>query len=103
MILGALTDLLVYHRNPYLNTPMLLMGLTGMPLATMILRKKKVLLVLVYGMFGLALFQCAMQLFTAIANFADRGDKGSAFFEAEWLLFWLISTVYYRKRKQQLS
>ena len=103
MILEALTDLLVHHRNPYLNTPMLLMGLTGIPLAITILRKKKTLLPLVYAMFGLALLQCAMQLLTAIANFADQGDKGSAFFEAEWLFFWLISTVYYRKREQQLS
>jgi len=82
---------------------MLLMGLTGIPLAITILRKKKVLLFLVYAMFGLALLQCAMQLVTAIVNFADQGDKGSAFFEAEWLFFWLISMVYYRKRKPQLS
>ena len=82
---------------------MLLMGLTGIPLGIFILRKKKALLFLVYCMFGLALLQCAVQLWTAIANFADQGDKGSAIFEAEWLLFWLISLPYYRKRRHQLS
>ena len=103
MMLGAITDLLVYHRNSYFNMMMLAMGLTGLPLGIAILRKKRFLLFLVYAMFVLALLLCAIQLSTAIVNFANKGDKGSAFFEAEWLLFWLLSLGYYRKRKHQLS
>jgi hypothetical protein len=37
----------------------------------------------------------------AIRHYTDPGDRGSAFFEAELLLVWLFSLVYYRRRRVQ--
>jgi hypothetical protein len=56
---------------------------------------------LVYGMFGLTLLLVAVKLPIAITHYTDSGDNGSAFFEAELLLVWLLSLIYYRKRRRQ--
>jgi hypothetical protein len=104
LLLDAASGLIQTHRTPwYLTSIDLLMGLTGLPLAVGLLRKKKYALSLVYVMFGLSLFQALIQIPIAIRNFADQGDKGSAFFAAECLLFWLLSVVYYRKRREQFG
>jgi hypothetical protein len=102
IILSVLSDLLKPHHDPwYLTAIGLLMGFLGLPLAYGLLRKKAFALVLVYAMFGLSLLLAAIQLPIAIRHFADTGDKGSAFFEAELLLVWLLSLVYYRRRRVQ--
>lgn len=104
MLLGTVSDLLKTHRQPwYLTSIALLMGLVGLPLAIGLLQKKKYVLSLVYLMFALALLQVAIQLPIAMIHFADQSDKGSAFFEAWMLLLWLLSMVYYRKRREQLT
>jgi heme/copper-type cytochrome/quinol oxidase subunit 4 len=77
--------------------------LVGLPLAIGLLQKKKYVLSLVYLMFALALLQVAIQLPIAMIHFADQSDKGSAFFEAWMLLLWLLSMVYYRKRREWLT
>jgi hypothetical protein len=79
------------------------MGLVGLPLGIGLLRRKKFALTLVYLMVVLALLQVSIQLPIAVTHFADRSDKGSAFFEAEMLLLWLLSMVYYRKRRDQFT
>jgi hypothetical protein len=104
LLLDAASGLIQTHHTPwYLTSINLLMGLTGLPLAVGLLRKKEYALSLVYVMFGLSLFQALIQIPIAVRNFADHGDKGSAFFAAEWLLFWLLSVVYYRKRREQFG
>ncbi|MGA2002391.1 MAG: hypothetical protein ABSG70_03360 [Terriglobales bacterium] len=104
MLLGAVSDLLKTRHYPwYLTLIALLMGIVGLPLGVGLLQKKKYSLSLVYLMFALALLQAAIQLPIAMIHFADQSDKGSAFFEAWMLLLWLLSMVYYRKRREQLT
>ncbi len=66
-------------------------------------RKEKYALGLVYLMFELALLQAAIQIPIAMIHFADQSGRGSAFFEAWTLLLWLLSMVYYRKRRELLT
>jgi hypothetical protein len=73
----------------------------GLPLGFGLLLKKKFALVLVYIMFGLTLLLVAVKIPVAIRHYTEWGDNGSAFSEAELLLVWLLSLVYYRKRKMQ--
>ena len=73
----------------------------GLPLGFGLLLKKKFALVLVYIMFGLTLLLVAVKIPVAIGHYTEWGDNGSAFSEAELLLVWLLSVVYYRKRKMQ--
>ena len=102
VILSVASDLIKPHHGPwYFATIGLLMGILGLPLAYGLLKKRAFALMLVYVMFGLSLLLVLIQLPIAIRNFTDVGDKGSAFFEAEMLLLWLLSLVYYRKRKAQ--
>lgn len=103
LLLGTASELRTRHDAWYVTMIALLMGLTGLPLAVGLLRKKKYALNLVYLMFGLALIMTAIQIPVAATHYADQGDKGSAFFEAEMLLLWLLSTVYYRKRREQFT
>ena len=104
MLLGTVSDLLKTRHYPwYLTSIGLLMGMVGLPLGVGLLQKKKYALSLVYLMFALALLQAAIQLPIAMIHFADQSDKGSAFFEAWMLLLWLLSMVYYRKRREQLT
>ena len=101
---GTASDLLKTHQHSwYLTSIALLMGLVGLPLGVGLLQKKKYALTLVYLMFGLALLQAAIQLPIAMTHFTDQSDRGSAFFEAWTLLLWLLSMVYYRKRREQLT
>jgi hypothetical protein len=50
----------------------------------------------------MALSNCYKPLL-AIRHYTDLGDSGSAFFEAELLLVWLFSLLYYRKQKMQFN
>jgi hypothetical protein len=100
VILSVASNATKYSHDPwYLTVVGFLMGLLGLPLAIGLLMKKAFALKLVYAMFGLAILLVAIQLPIAIKHYADPGDKSSAFFEAELLLLWLLSMVYYRKRK----
>lgn len=67
-----------------------------------LLGKHKSALTLVYLMFALVLVQAAIKIPIAITHFAEQGD-GSAFFEAVLLFVWLLSMIYYRKRRHQFS
>lgn len=102
IILGTFSELLKPQHEPwYLTIIGLLMGFLGLPLAFGLLRKKAFALFLVYAMFGLSLLLVAVKLPIAIRHYTDPSDNGSAFFEAELLLVWLLSLAYYRRRKMQ--
>jgi hypothetical protein len=102
ILLGTSADHLKPKHEPwYLATIGLLMGFIGLPLAVGLLWKRRFALILVYGMFGLTLLLVAVKLPIAITHYTDSGDNGSAFFEAELLLVWLLSLIYYRKRRRQ--
>ena len=77
------------------------MGILGFPLAFGLLLKKKFALPLVYSMFGLSLLLTAIQVSIATAHASDHGFRGSAIFEAEILIVWLLSLVYYRRRRNE--
>ena len=85
---------------PYAVT-MFTMGIIGFPLAFGILQKRKFALPLVYAMFGLSVLLTAIQVPVAVTHFTNSGPKGSAIFEAEMLLLWLLSLVYYRRRRTE--
>lgn len=78
------------------------MGFLGLPLAYGLLRKRAFALVLVYAMCGLSLLLAVIQLPIALKHFSDTEAKGSVFFDAEQLVVWLLSLVYYRRRRVQL-
>jgi hypothetical protein len=75
----------------------------GLPLGVGLLLKKRFALLLVYATFGLTLALAAIKLPVAILHYKDQGDRGSAIFEAEMLLFWLCCILYYRKRESQFK
>ena len=77
------------------------MGLLGLPVAIGLLLKKAFALNLVHVMFGLSLLLMLVKLPMAVRHYTDSSDRGSAFFEAELLFLWLLSLVYYRKRRSQ--
>jgi hypothetical protein len=87
----------------YISALAMLIGLVGLPLGIGLLAKKRFALLLVYVTFGLTLALAAIKLPIAILHYRDPGDRGSAIFEAEMLLFWLICMVYYRKRQSQFK
>lgn len=89
------------HDPWYLAIIRFLMGAAGFPLAIGLRWKKRFGLILAYAIFGLTLLLVAVRLPIAIRHYTDPGDTGSAFFEAELLLLWLLSLVYYRKRRAQ--
>ena len=96
----AISDFLNPPSYPwYLLSVALLMGVLGLPLAYGLLRKKVFALVLVYVMFGLTLLLAAVKLPTVIQHF--HSQKLSASFDGELLLMWLLSIVYYKRRKAQ--
>jgi len=102
VISSVVSDLVIPRPYPwYLLTIGMLMGLLGLPLAYGLLRKRAFALVLVYAMFGLTLLLAAIRLPTAIRHYADPGEKVSASFDAGLFLLWLLSMVYYRRRKVQ--
>jgi len=102
VISSVFSDLLIPRRYPwYLLTVGLLMGFLGLPLAYGLLRKRAFALLLVYAMFGLTLLLAAIRLPTAIRHYADPGEKVSASFDAGLMLMWLLSVVYYHRRRVQ--
>jgi hypothetical protein len=102
ILLGTATEQLKPRHEPwYILTIGALMGFAGLPLSVGLLWKKRFALILVYAMFGLTVLFVALKIPVAIRHYTDPGDNGSAFFEAELLLMWLLSLVYYRKRREQ--
>ena len=102
VLVGTAADHLKPNHDPwYLASIAFLMGFTGLPLAIGLLWKKRFAIILVYVMFGLTLLLVAVKLPIAIRHYTNPGDNGSAFFEAELLLIWLVSLIYYRKRRNQ--
>ncbi len=103
VLLGTASNQIGPHRDPwYLAVISYLVGIIGLPLSVGILRKRRYALILVYVMFALSLLFAAVKIPVAIKNFTSQENIGSRFFEAELLLFWLLSIVYYRKRREQL-
>ena len=101
MLMGAAKDL-KKHEEPWpILALVILAGVIGVPLGVGLLMKKKFALALVYVMLGLAILQTAIKIPIAMRHFADPGDVSSAMPEAEMLVIWLISLVYYRKRENQ--
>jgi hypothetical protein len=102
LITGTILDLRKSNYEPlYISALFLLLGLVGLPLGLGLLLKKRFALALVYVMFGLTFLLVAIKIPVAIRHYTDSSDNGSAFFEAELLLVWLFSMVYYRKRQTQ--
>ena len=89
------------HWPRYQMTIELLMGLLGLPLAYGLLRKKLFAFALVYAMFGLVLLVAAVRLPTVISHFTYTSEKVSGSVDAGLLLIWLLSVLYYRRRKCQ--
>ena len=104
MLLSVWDDYVKPQHDPrYLAVIGYAMGIVGLPLGIALLRKKRFALKLVYVMFGLTLVLAAIKIPIAIRHFAAPGTRGSAFFEAELVLLWLLSLIYYRKRENQLT
>lgn len=102
LVLIAIVDFRKLHDEPsYISAINLLLGLVGLPLGLGLLLRRRFALVLVYVMFGLALLLVAIKIPVAIRHYTDVGEKGSGVFEAEQLLLWLCSMIYYRKRHAQ--
>jgi hypothetical protein len=102
LIFATVLDLRQSRYEPlYISAIYLLLGLVGLPLGVGLLLKRKFALVLVYVTFGLVLLLTAIKTPVAIMHYRDEGEVGSAFFEAELLLLWLCSMIYYRKRQLQ--
>jgi len=100
LVLGTVSALVESNPEPWYHTALAcVIGLLGFPLGYGLLRKRSYALPLVYAMFGLTLLLAAVKLPIAIKNYADSGYSGSALFEAELVFVWLLSLVYYRKRK----
>jgi hypothetical protein len=90
------------HYEPlYISVIGILIGLIGLPLSFGLLWKRRFGLTLVYVVSGLALLLLAIKLSIAIAHYRDQSEYGSAMSEAESLLIWLCSMVYYKKRQSQ--
>lgn len=102
VISSVVSDLRIPRRYPwYLLAIGLLMGFLGLPLAYGLLRKRTFALVLVFAMLCLALLLAAIRLPTAITHYSDPAEKLSGSFDAGLFLIWLLSTVYYRRRRVQ--
>ena len=87
------------HYPWYLVTIELFMGLLGLPLAYGLLRKKMFALVMVYAMFGLVLLLAVVRLPTVMKHYGHIDQKVSGAVDAGLLLVWLLSIVYYRRRR----
>jgi len=102
LIAGSVWALRKSNYEPwYISAIVLLVGLVGLPLGFGLLVKQRFALVLVYVIFGLTLLLVAIKIPVAIRHYTDPGEIGSGFPEAEMLLVWLFSMVYYRKRQTQ--
>jgi hypothetical protein len=91
-----------FHDPWYLVSIGYLVVVVGLLLSVGILRNRKYTLSLVYAMLFLSLVFAAVNAPFAMRHFANQGRKAGAFFVVELLLFWLLSVVYYRKRRGQL-
>lgn len=89
------------HYPWYLMAIAMLMGLLGLPLAYGLLRKRLFALDLVCVMFGIVLLLAVVRLPTVIRHHTYTSQKVSGSFDAGLLLTWLLSLVYYRRRKSQ--
>jgi ABC-type branched-subunit amino acid transport system permease subunit len=95
-------DLMQPNHYPwYLMAIALSMGLVGLPLAYGLLRRKVFALALVYAMFGLVFLLAVVRLPTVIRQYAFSSQRVSGAFDAGLLLMWLLSVVYYRRRKAE--
>jgi hypothetical protein len=104
LLLGVSEDANKPIHDPwYIVAISLCMGLIGFPLAYGLLLKKTLAIPLVYAMFGLSTLLVAVKVPIAIAHHNKTGDQGSAFFEAELLLVWLLSMRYYKRRESQFN
>jgi hypothetical protein len=103
IIFAELITLRTNGDSWYISALTILIGLVGLPLGVGLLLKKRFALLLVYATFGLTLALAAIKLPVAILHYKDQGDRGSAIFEAEMLLFWLCCILYYRKRESQFK
>jgi hypothetical protein len=102
LIAGSVWALRQSDYEPwYISANVLLLGLVGLPLGFGLLLKRKFALTLVYLVFGLALLSVAIKIPVAITHYSDPGARGSGIPDAEILLVWLFSIVYYRKRRTQ--
>ena len=103
-LIGSIADLVRLHTKPWpVSASWLLMALLGLPLGVGLLKKRWYALTLLYVMLWLSVLLVVVKLPVAIGHFTDAGDIGSALPEAELLLIWLLSTVYYRKRQMQFG
>lgn len=87
------------HYPWYLMAIQLFTGLLGLPLAYGLLRKKMFALVMVYAMFGSVLLFAVVRLPVVIKHYDHIDQKVSGAFDAGLLLVWLLSVVYYRRRR----
>jgi hypothetical protein len=102
MLLGVAVDLPKTHGEEWFFLVVsLLMGVLGLPLGVGLLYKRRYALALVYTVFALSALNAAVKIPIAVRHFTDPGYRGSAMGEAELLLVWLLSLVYYRKRTSQ--
>jgi hypothetical protein len=77
-------------------------GIIGLVLSIGILRKRRYALPLIYVISALSLVFVAIDIPFAVKHFASQGRRAGAFFDTEIVLFWMLSIVYYRKRREQL-
>jgi hypothetical protein len=102
LVLGSILELRKQPPEPlYILAVVLLIGLVGLPLSVGLLLKKRFALVLVYAMVSLTLLLVATKIPVAMRHYTDHGETGSVIPEAEMLLVWLLSMLYYRKRQIQ--
>lgn len=103
VLLDTASNQIQPHHDPwYLAVIGYLVGITGLLLSVGILRKRRYVLSLIYVMLVLSLVFAAVNASFAVRHFANQERRAGAFFLAELLLFWLLSAIYYRKRRWQL-
>jgi hypothetical protein len=99
LVLGVVGEQMQPSHEPWFVAVMLiLICMVGLPLGIGLLMKKRFALPLVYVICGLTFLLTCVKVPYAVMHFSNQGG-GSAFFEAELLLVWLFSFVYYRKRR----
>lgn len=87
------------HEPRFVAALLLLICIVGLPLGIGLLMKKRFALTLVYVMCGLSFLLICAKVPFAVKHFGNEESGGSAIFEAEIMLVWLFSFIYYRKRR----